>query len=166
MTNSDKIKTYSKLYEVYNKDIDKVISVVNISRLTLTKYLKLSSLPEEIIKLLDSSGETKITIEVAVEITKLPAEVNKLKLIKNIQTLKTSQQISAIKDFISQECEDADDINDIKEEIVIAQNNIALAPAFPYVIDSDGKYVKIPKDVFGDVIKLIKIKYNNLEYVT
>lgn len=166
MTNSDKIKTYSKLYEVYKKDIDKVISVVNISRITLTKYLKLSSLPEEVIKLLDTSGETKITIEVAVELTKIPDEVDKLKLIKNIQTLKTSQQISAIKDFISQECADADDINDIKEEIAIAQNNIVLGPSFPYVIDPDGKKVKIPNDVYGDVIMLIKSKYDNLEYLT
>jgi len=164
MTNSDKIKTYSKLYEVYNKDIDKVISVVNISRITLTKYLKLSSLPEEVIKLLDSSGETKITIEVAVELTKLPAEVDKLQLIKNIQTLKTSQQLSAIKDFISQECEDADDINGIKEEIVIAQNNIPLIPSGPHVIDSDGRIVKIPNDSFEDVITLILNKHGKLEY--
>jgi ParB family chromosome partitioning protein len=165
MTNSDKIKTYSKLYEVYKKDIDKVISVVNISRITLTKYLKLNSLPEDVIKLLDASGESKITIEVAVEITKLPQDVDKLKLIKNIQTLKTSQQIAAIKDFITQECSDADDINAIKEDIALVQNNIKLAPSFPYVEDADGKLIRIPKNLYSDVVALIQSKTGNLEYI-
>ena len=100
MTNSDKIKTYSKLYEVYNKDIDKVISVINISKITLTKYLKLNSLPDDIIRLLDTSSENKITIEVAVELTKLPAAVDKMKIVKNIQSLTSAQKIKAIKDFI------------------------------------------------------------------
>ena len=165
MTNSDKIKTYSKLYDVYNKDIDKVISVVNISKPTLTKYLKLKSLPDEVIKLLDSTGETKISIEVAVELTKLPDEVNKLKLIKNIQSLTTSQKISAIKDFISNDCDDADDINEIKEDIAIQQNNIVLAPSFPYVKDSNGKNVRIPQTLFPDIISLIKSKTGSLEYI-
>ena len=165
MTNSDKIKTYSKLYTVYNKDIDKVIHVVNISKITLVKYLKLSSLPDEIIRLLDMNGDEKITIDVAVELTKLPAEVNKLQIVKNIQTLTTAQKISAIKDFIKQECEDADDINDIKQDIALADNQVKLAPAFPYVKDSDGKNVKIPQSLFSDVIQLIKNKTGSLEYI-
>ena len=166
MTNSDKIKTYTKLYNVYNKDIDKVINAVNISKITLNKYIKLSTLPEDVVKLLDINGDEKITIDVAVELTKLPVGVNKLQLIKNIQTLTSVQKIVAIKDFIRNDCEDAEDINDIKEDIAIQQNNIRLAPSFPYVKDENGKNIRIPENLFNEVITLIKSKTNNnLEYV-
>ena len=165
MTNSDKIKTYSKLYQVYNKDIDKVISVINISKITLTKYLKLNSLPDDIIKLLDSNTETKLTIEVAVELTKLPEGVDKMKIVKNIQTLTSVQKIKAIKDFIKNDCEDAEDIIEIKEDIAIQDNSIVLAPSFPYVKDAEGKNVKIPECLFEDVIELIKYKIGAIEYI-
>lgn len=166
MTNSDKIKTYTKLYNVYNKDIDKVINAVNISRITLNKYIKLSKLPEEVVKLLDITGDEKITIDVAVELTKLPEGVNKLQLVKFIQTLTSVQKISAIKNFIHEECLDAEDIKDIKDEIAIQQNNVKLAPAFPYVRDETGKSVRIPQNLFADVIALIKSKTGGmLEYV-
>jgi hypothetical protein len=151
---------------VYNKDIDKVINAVNISKITLIKYIKLSSLPDDVIKLLDTTGDEKITIDVAVELTKLPESVNKLQVAKNIQTLTSIQKISAIKDFIRNKCVDADDINDIKEEIAIQQNNIILAPSFPYVLDETGKSVRIPQNLFADVIALIKSKTGGmLQYV-
>ena len=166
MTNSDKIKTYTKLYNVYDKDIDKVINAVNISRVTLNKYIKLSTLPDAVIKLLDMAGDEKITIDVAVELTKLPDGVNKLQLIKNIQTLTSVQKISAIKDFIRSGSNDAEDINDIKEDIAIQQNNIILAPSYPYVKDENGKNVKIPETLFADIIILIKSKNGGqLDYV-
>ena len=41
MTTCDKVRSYSKLYDVYNKDIDKVISAIHISKQTIQKYLKL-----------------------------------------------------------------------------------------------------------------------------
>jgi ParB/RepB/Spo0J family partition protein len=165
MTNSDKVKTYSKLYEVYNKDIDKVISVVNISRLTLNKYLKLSALPEEVVKMLDSNSDEKITIDVAVELTKLPASVNRMEAIRNIQTLTTVQQKSALRQFVANECVDADDLNDIKQDIAIQQNNIVLAPSFPYVKAGDGKNVRIPEHLYEEVVTLIMNRVGSLDYV-
>jgi ParB family chromosome partitioning protein len=70
MTTLDKIRSYSKLYDVYNRDIDKVISAIHISKQTIQKYLKLRNLPEEVLKLLDTTNENKITIDVAIELTK------------------------------------------------------------------------------------------------
>ena len=138
---------------------------INISKITLTKYLKLNSLPDDIIRLLDTSSENKITIEVAVELTKLPAAVDKMKIVKNIQSLTSAQKIKAIKDFIKNDCDDAEDIIDIKEDIALEDNNIELAPSFPYVKDAEGKNVKIPVSLFGDVINLIKNKVGTLEYI-
>ena len=165
MTNSDKVKTYSKLYEVYNKDIDKVISVVNISKITLNKYLKLSTLPEEVVKMLDSNSDEKITIDVAVELTKLPASVDRMEAIRNIQTLTTVQQKSALRQFVANECEDADDLNEIKQDIAIEQNKIMLAPSFPYVTDKEGKNVRIPETLYEEVIDLIMSRAGSLDYV-
>ena len=92
--------------------------------------------------------------------------IDKLKLVNNIQTLTSAQKILAIKDFIRKEYDDAEDINDIKEEIAIKENNVQLAPSFPYVKDEDGKNVKIPENIFTDVITLIKSKTGGvLEYV-
>lgn len=165
MTNSDKVKTYSKLFEVYNKDIDKVINVVNISRATLQKYLKLNTLPDEVLKMMDTDSDTKITINTAIELTKLPDNVNKVEAIKNIQTLSTVQQISALKQFTQSGSNDINDLDEIKENIAIQHNNIILAPSFPYVEDNDGKNVRIPRNCFNDVINLIYNKCGSLEYV-
>ena len=166
MTNSDKVKSYSKLYEVYNKDIDKLISVVNISRPTLQKYLKLNTLPAEVLKMMDADSDTKITLNTAIELTKLPDNVNKVEAIKNIQTLSTVQQITALKQFAQSGSDDIDDLDEIKENIAIQQNNIILAPSFPYVKDnSNNKNVRIPPNCFDDIITLIKNKCGSLDYV-
>lgn len=165
MTNYDKIKTYSKLYNVYNKDLEKVINAVHISRLTLNKYLKLNTLSDDIIRLLDVNTDDKITIDVAVELTKLSNETNKLDIIKHIQSLTTAQKISAIKEFVKNNYKNADDIIDIKEDIAISHNNIVLAPSFPYVIDVDNRKIKIPEELYTEVVLLIKSKVSTIQYV-
>jgi ParB family chromosome partitioning protein len=76
MTTCDKVRSYSKLYDVYNGDIDKVISAIHISKPTILKYLKMRILPEEVLQLLDTTSENKISIDVAIELTKLPNHIN------------------------------------------------------------------------------------------
>lgn len=164
MTYSDKVKTYAKLYEVYKQDICKVINVVNISRLTLTKYLKIASLPDEVIKNLDSSGDQKITIEVAVELAKLPEGVDKQEALQNIQTLSTPQKIAALKQFVKEGFTDAEDLCYISEEIVVKDNNIVLQPSYPYVEDTEGKNVRIPTQLFSEIIALILTRCGTIEY--
>ena len=166
MTNYDKIKTYNKLYNVYNKDIEKVMNAVHISRATLNKYLKLHTLSDDVVRLLDSTADDKITIDVAVELTKLPIETNKMELIKEIQSLTSTQKISAIKDFVKNGHVNANDIIEIKEEIAIAQNKIELAPSCPYVIEMEtSKRIRIPEELYADVIFLVKSKMGDVEYV-
>jgi ParB family chromosome partitioning protein len=166
MTNSDKIKTYNKLYNVYNKDIDKVIHAVNISRITLNKYIKLGALPEDIIKLLDITGEEKLTIDVAVELTKLPESTNKLKVLEYIKNLTSSQKVSAIKEFIRNKYTDAEDIDDIKNTVIAECHDIKFVTPYPYVLDENKNKVKIPENLFANIITLIKSKTGGvLEYV-
>ena len=66
MTTCDKVRSYSKLYDVYSGDIDKVISAIHISKQTIYKYLKMRNLPEEVLNLLYTNSENKISIDVAI----------------------------------------------------------------------------------------------------
>jgi hypothetical protein len=61
------------------------------------------------------------------------------------------QQKQALKQFVNDECSDAEEINDIKEEIAIQHNNITLAPSCPYVTDVSGRFIKIPKHLYPDI---------------
>jgi hypothetical protein len=75
------------------------------------------------------------------------------------------QQKSALRQFVANECEDADDLNEIKQDIAIEQNKIMLAPSFPYVTDKEGKNVRIPESLYEEVIDLIMSRAGSLDYV-
>ena len=53
-----------------------------------------------------------------------------------------AQQKQALKQFVNDECSDAEEINTIKEDIAIQHNNITLAPSCPYVTDISGRYIR------------------------
>ena len=159
MTTCDKVRSYSKLYDVYKEDIDKVISKIHVSKQTIQKYLKMKNLPEEVLNLLDTNSENKISIDVAIEITKLSNNINILEVLNKITTLTNGQKIDAIKQFIQQGNNDIDDFDDIKNNVVLHYNNISLAPSFPYVFEkSTKKNIRIPDNMFDEIINLIKIK--------
>ena len=166
MTTCDKVRSYSQLYDVYNKDIDKVISAIHISKQTIQKYLKLRELPEEVLNLLDTNSENKISIDVAIELTKLSVDVNTLDVLKKLTSLTNGQKIDAIKQFKQQGNNDIDILDDIKDNVVLHSNNISLEPSFPYVIDIvSNKNIRIPDNMFDEIVNLIKIKTNgNVSY--
>ena len=166
MTTCDKVRSYSKLYDVYNGDIDKVISAIHISKQTIQKYLKMRNLPEQVLNLLDTTGENKISIDVAIELSKIPDNINKNDILNKIITLTNEQKIDAIKQFKLHGNGDIDNLDDIKDNVVIHYNNIKLAPSFPYVFDkSSGQNIRIPNNMFDEIINLIKNKSNgNLFY--
>ena len=43
-------------------------------------------------------------------------------------------------------------------------NDIKLAPSYPYVKDTEGKYVRIPERLFPEIISLIQTRCGGLEY--
>ena len=160
MTTCDKIRSYTKLYDVYNGDIDKVISAIHISKPTIQKYLKMRNLPSEVLNLLDTNSQNKISIDVAIELTKLP-NVNTLEVLNTISTLSNIQKINAIKEFRHQGSNDIDILNDIKDDILLDNTDIKLEPSFPYVFDNTTKKnIRIPYNMFDEIVNLIKIKTN------
>ena len=157
MTTCDKVRSYSKLYDVYKGDIDKVISVIHISRQTILKYLKIQNLPTEVLNLLDTKGEDKISIDVAIELTKLPNDVNTLDVLNKITTLTNAQKIDVIKRFKQCGNNNINNLDDITHDVVLQYNNITLAPAFPYVYDDTTKTnIRIPDNMFEEIVNLIK----------
>jgi len=165
MTTCDKVRSYSKLYDVYNGDIEKVISAIHISKPTIQKYLKIKNLPEQILNLLDVNNENKISIDVAIELSKLPNNINLIEVLNKITTLTNNQKIEAIKQF-KLNGNNIDELDDIKENIAIFQNNIVLAPSFPYVYDNNSKKnIRIPENMYDEIVNLIISKTNgNVSY--
>ena len=159
MTTYDKVQSYSKLYDVYNSDIDKVISVIHISRQTIQKYLKMRKLPEEVLKLLDTNNENKISIDVAIELTKLPSIVNTTEVLNKLITLTNVQKIDAIKKFKLNGNDDIEELDDIKTTIIAQHNNFIIAPPPPpsYVFDTTtSKNIIIPINMYEEIVNMIK----------
>lgn len=212
MTHFDKIKTYSKLYELYDKDLQKVLNAVTISKTTiedylkdsivddvvydknfekvlnavtisestLNKYITLCTLEDNILQLLDSAGENKLTLDYAVELTTLPKHIDRYQVIRYLQGLTSLQQTYAIKEFILQKKDNIDSLIDIKADILIKGNNIILdqsvssvpsilefpsVPDVPYVKDENGQKIQISESMYEDIIKLIRDKTGTITYV-
>ena len=71
----------------------------------------------------------------------------------------------SIKKFNLSKSTDIDDLDTIKEDVVIYSNNIILAPSFPYILDKNNKRIKIPEILFEDIIELIQDKIGTIEYI-
>lgn len=160
MTTVDKVRAYSRLYEVYDKDINKVISAIHISKKTVEKYIKINKLPDNVIELLDKYGQEKISLDVAVELCKLDTtKINIKELCDKMINIPTDQKISTIRSIIQTNYQQS--ITDIVEGIVLSVNSIKLAPSEPYVIDiKNDKFIIIPENLYNDVIKLINENLN------
>ena len=100
MTTCDKVKAFAKLYEANNKNVDSLLSKINVSNITIQKYLKLRDLPEEVLNLLDMKSEIcdKISIDVALELTKLQNnKSNILELLSSLNDLTNGQKLELLK---------------------------------------------------------------------
>jgi hypothetical protein len=113
----NKIKTYSQLFDFYNGDIKKVISKIHVSKPTLLKYLKIKNLSLDILSLLDTSSQNKITLNVAVELTKLPEDIDKIEVLTKLSTLTNNQKQIAIKYFVLNSFADIHHFDEIKENV-------------------------------------------------
>jgi len=71
MSLSERVKTYKKLHIQYNNDSTKLSNLINISKATIDKYLKISHLPDKILDRLDATNNDKISLDYAVDLAKL-----------------------------------------------------------------------------------------------
>lgn len=163
MKTIDKINSFSNLYEFYNNDIDKIASVTNISKQTIRKYLNIKYLPESVLKLLDIKSNDRITIDVAIQLSKLSSDIDITKVLDKIKTLSNAQKIRVLRKFDTN-C-DIDELDIIQQDIFFEDNKIEDTP--PYVFDIIvNKNIIIPEDLYGDIVKLIKekVKEKDIKY--
>lgn len=165
MTCSDKVRAYSRLHEVYNKDVDKMVKAIHVTKTTLHKYIRIKDLPSEILEKLDGKGDTKISVDTAVELSKFDQSKHDLnKIVEMISGLPPAARMKSLIQYRNSGYEDINELREITQDVAAIANNMKLAPSYPYVIDGE-KMIKIPEDMFSTIVDLIKKTKGNIEYV-
>ncbi len=157
LSNCDKVLSYSKLCDIY--DIDKVYELTKTSKPTIKKYLKIKDLPEEVLRKLDETDKSKISIPIAIELSNFPDDIDLIEVVNKLATFKTKTKLDIIKEIKENDYKDIDDIiENHDEEITVDYKR-------PYVFDSiSQKNILIPEDLYNDVIELLKSKTEDLIY--
>lgn len=147
----DKIRAYNSVYKRNNRDINKTVNAIHVSKPTLLKYIKLASLPENILHMLDSDGPDKITLELAADLVKITAD--KLnEVVGAFDGLTSAQKSLLVDEYLN---DSNKQISDIRAKIVgIKKQKI---PKKPFIIDSStGECIIIPANKYSEVLKLLK----------
>ena len=162
LSNCDKVKSYSKLCDTY--DIDKVKTLTKVSKSTINKYIKIKDLPIEVLEKLDIKDKSKITIDIAIELTSLASSAPELDLtevIDKITPLKSKYKLAVIKLFIENNYTDIDEFDDLVENYSDEKKTYK----GPFVFDSkEQKNLLIPDDMYEEIINLIKSKTEEITY--
>ena len=162
LSNCDKVKSYSKLCDNY--DIDKVKILTKVSKKTIEKYLKIKDLPTEVLEKLDIKDKSKITIDIAIELTELSKsypDINLLEVIEKITPLKSKNKLDIIKLFRNNNCSDIDELDELVENFSDEKKSYK----GPFVFDSvQQQNLLIPEDMYAEIVELIKSKNEDITY--
>jgi ParB/RepB/Spo0J family partition protein len=159
MTMFDKVRAYSKLMVVYG-DLDKVSSVVSVSKATIAKYVRVSSLDDKVLARMDCKGSDRVPLDVLVECTKLLASnpgTDIQQCLDVLHTLTTPQKLSVIRLYARENENDMEKLLAIRDDIALAANAIKLVDADkPFVFDSNGCAVYIPPELYETVVDIVR----------
>jgi ParB/RepB/Spo0J family partition protein len=162
LSSGDKVRTYSRLYEIYNRDMARLARAVSVTPATLRKYIKIAALPEDVLTRLDAKGDGRITVDTATVLAKVPAEQVAMVADAIVVLSTNSERAGAAKAIMSAIDEDGADVDaDTMAQIVDdwrvqdLEEKGRLAPTEPWVFGPEGQYVVIPCDLHGDVYDLV-----------
>lgn len=162
LSNCDKVKSYSKLCDNY--DINKVKTLTKVSKKTIEKYIKIKDLPIEVLEKLDIKDKSKITIDIAIELTELSKslpDIDLLEVIEKITPLKSKNKLDVIKLFRDNDCSDINEFDDLVENFSDEKKSYK----GPFVFDSiEQKNLLIPENMYAEIIELIKSKNEDITY--
>lgn len=165
ISNYDKIKSCIKIYENNDEDFTKIKSMIKISKAQMNKYLKIKDLPEEILEKLDAKDKSKITVDIAIELSLLPDNIDLLDVVEKITPLKLKNKKEAIIKFKEENSDDIDNLNDIIDDI-ISNEEKDNSYKKPYIFDSKKqKNLIIPENMYTEIIELINSKINEDELI-
>ena len=166
LSNCDKVISYSKLFENNNNDYSKIKEIINVSKSTMQKYLKIKDLPKQILEKLDMKGKEKISIDLAVELTAMNDELDLMEVIEKITPLKNKNKIEAIKLFKESNSTDINDMDDIVDNIYTEDKDDKMKYKIPFIFDSiTQKNIKIPENMYSQIVKNIKDNNDDLVYL-
>jgi ParB family chromosome partitioning protein len=139
-TYEEKVKAFTELYENHcQKDLNKLSKLVGLKQTTIKRYLRLSTLPLEILSHLDTKdGEKRLTLKNADDLVGIDNDkciILTTKLLEN--NLSTTQIREAISEF--KQDDNTDQIDDIINKVIVdtAQAKDLLAPTCPWFYDPD-----------------------------
>ena len=162
LSNCDKVKSYSKLCDTY--DIDKVRALTKVSKNTINKYIKIKDLPTEVLEKLDIKDKSKITIDIAIELSSLSLslpDIDLMEVIEKITPLKSKNKLAVIKLFIENSYTDIDYFDELVENYSDEKKTYK----GPFVFDSkEQKNLLIPEDMYEEIINIIKSKKEDIIY--
>jgi ParB family chromosome partitioning protein len=99
MCTYDKVKIYHRLYLLNDKNIAKTAKIVSMSADTLRRYIYISCLPDEILRLMDVSGVDKISMELAYEFVNLNKNIKLIELFSMIKQFKNEKRIEIVREM-------------------------------------------------------------------
>lgn len=162
-TTLEKITSYNKIYESNGKDLDVAAKIAGVSKSTLKQYITMNSLPPDILKLLDETGNNRLSIRLASELVKLPICVDKMDILNIISSNSSDAKIKLIRNFIEKGYIFSCQMDDVKCKFDVNANNIKLTdPHPPYVIYKNDR-VKIPIHLYDKIYNLIVKNVQNPE---
>ena len=164
LSNCDKVKSFSKLFDNYANDYDKIKTMVKVSKATIKKYLRIKDLPIEVLEKLDANDKTKINVPIAIELLPLvDKDIDLIDVIDKLAPLKSKNKIEAIKKFVENDSNNIGDLDDIIDEL----NEIDKVDyKGPYVFDSvKQQNILIPENMYADIINFIKEKIEQDEII-
>jgi ParB/RepB/Spo0J family partition protein len=165
LTTTDKVRTYSRLYEIYGRDLARLSKAVSVTPATLMKYIKIAGLPDEVLARLDAKGDGRLTIDTAVALSKAPA-AQVIAVAEAVSALSTNAQRASAVDCVVSEITmraldgkdvSSDDMVRIVDRFLIKEleDRDHFAPAYPWVPGYDGTPVIIPPALYKTILDII-----------
>jgi ParB family transcriptional regulator, chromosome partitioning protein len=162
MTTKDKVRTYTKLYELHGKNIKKIKDIIGIKDdQTLKRFIKISVLDDDTLRLLDVKGDNKISLELANSL--VPLKEKNLDIISILNLLKyftNKERCSILKN-------DIQSIDDVKKQIQNKKSNDInvkyTSKDNPYILHPETKKkILIPREMSKKILDLTIQYYDNV----
>ena len=149
MSNYDKIKTYSELWK-YNTNFKEIEKAIKITKPTFDKYIRISRLDDDIIRLLDiKPKKDSITLEVADELSKAKGDINYI--LNKLKDIKNADKATIIRIYNEDNISIENAINKFNNKPVIKKDECILDPEtkkFVKIPDNEGVREGLVKELF------------------
>lgn len=162
MSQEDKCYIFNKLYNLCKGNVSDVAKISGFCVQTIKDYIFINeNLSPALFEKLDGKGESKLSMEIAILLSKTIPKENQFKVFEMICPLGTTEmKRQAILKFIKKE-EDDDELSEHNEnnnegEPKEPKEKKQPIPKQPWVYDENNNPVIIPKNLYPEIVQLIK----------